>query len=110
MATGIEHPRDLPTPDVVDEPHPALDSAIGSTVPRESGLDKVVFGVTALVSLAFLAWGFVSTGSIGLHTREYMVKVVQTFNARIQTIRPQPPGGCNHHPGALFAHALAHHF
>ena len=41
MATGIEHPRDLPTPDPVDEPHPALDSAIEPTVPREKGLDKL---------------------------------------------------------------------
>ncbi|CAB4965096.1 unannotated protein [freshwater metagenome] len=64
MATGIEHPRDLPTPDPVDEPHPALDSVIDSSVPRESGLDKLVFGVTAVVSLAFLVWGFTSTSSL----------------------------------------------
>jgi choline/carnitine/betaine transport len=64
MATGIEHPRDLPTPDRLDEVHPALDAAIEPSVPREKGLDKLVFGVTALVSLAFLAWGFVSTGSL----------------------------------------------
>ena len=61
MATGIEHPRDLPTP---DEIHPALDAAIEPSAPRETGLDKLVFGVTAVVSLAFLAWGFVSTGSL----------------------------------------------
>ena len=64
MATGIEHPRDLPTPDVIDEPHPALDAAIEPTEPRETGLDKVVFGVTAVVSLAFLVWGFLSTDSL----------------------------------------------
>ncbi len=64
MATGIEHPRDLPTPDLPDEPHPALDAAIEPSVPHEKGLDKLVFGVTALISLAFLAWGFVSTGSL----------------------------------------------
>ena len=64
MATGIEHPRDLPTPDVTDEPHPALDAAIEPTEPRETGLDKVVFGVTAVVSLAFLVWGFLSTDSL----------------------------------------------
>src|SRR6478752_7214431 len=64
MATGIEHPRDLPTPEPVDEPHPALDAAIEPTEPRERGLDKVVFGVTAVVSLAFLVWGFLSTDSL----------------------------------------------
>ncbi|WP_210437540.1 BCCT family transporter [Nocardioides xinjiangensis] len=64
MATGIEHPRDLPTPDRSEEPHPALEAAIESRVPRERGVDKLVFGVTALVSLAFLTWGFVSTGSL----------------------------------------------
>ena len=64
MATGIEHPRDLPTPDLVDEPHPALDAAIEPFEPRETGLDKVVFGITAVVSLAFLVWGFLSTDSL----------------------------------------------
>src|SRR6478609_7425250 len=64
MATGIEHPRDLPTPDVTDEPHPALDAAIEPTEPRETGLDKVVFGVSAVIAVAFLVWGFVSTSSL----------------------------------------------
>ena len=64
MATGIEHPRDLPAPDPIDEPHPALDAAIEPARPRETGLDKVVFGVTAVVSLAFLVWGFLSTDSL----------------------------------------------
>ncbi|MFC7363191.1 BCCT family transporter [Nocardioides astragali] len=61
MATGIEHPRDLPTP---DEIHPALDAALQPAAPGERGLDKLVFGVTALASLAFLGWGFVSTGTL----------------------------------------------
>ena len=64
MATGIEHPRDLPTPDPVDEPPPRPRRRLAPAVAREKGLDKVVFGVTALVSLAFLAWGFVSTGTL----------------------------------------------
>src|SRR5215218_7106114 len=64
MATGIEHPRDLPTPDLTDDPHPALDAAIEPGAPREKGLDKLVFGVTALVSLAFLVWGFLNTGGL----------------------------------------------
>jgi hypothetical protein len=50
-----------PAPDVV--PHPALDVP---TPPRArgEGLDKVVVGVTALLAVAFLVWGFVSTGAL----------------------------------------------
>ena len=44
-------------------PHPALDVPTPPRAQRE-GLDKVVFGVTALLAIAFLAWGFVSTGSL----------------------------------------------
>jgi choline/carnitine/betaine transport len=44
-------------------PHPALDQPVDEATP-ERGLDKVVFGVTAAVSLAFLVWGFVSTDSL----------------------------------------------
>ena len=40
--------------------HPALDQPVEDANP-ERGVDKVVFGVTAAVSLAFLVWGFVST-------------------------------------------------
>lgn len=46
-------------------PHPALDHALPSQPDeRGGGLDKVVFGVTAAVSIAFLVWGFVSTDSL----------------------------------------------
>ena len=31
---------------------------------RNRGLDKVVFGLTAVIALAFLAWGFVSTSTL----------------------------------------------
>jgi len=44
--------------------HPALDQPVEDAAPERGGLDKVVFGVTAAVSLAFLAWGFVSTDSL----------------------------------------------
>ncbi|GAA3541994.1 BCCT family transporter [Kribbella ginsengisoli] len=30
-----------------------------------SGLDRIVFGVTAVIALAFVAWGFVSASSLG---------------------------------------------
>ncbi|WP_210443187.1 BCCT family transporter [Nocardioides sp. SYSU D00065] len=64
MPSGIERPRDLPTPDPGGDPHPALDPAVRPAAERERGLDRIVFGVTALISLAFLAWGFVSTESL----------------------------------------------
>lgn len=52
-----------PAGDVV--PHPALDQPIEEAVPDRPGLDKVVFGVTAAIAVAFLVWGFLSTGSLG---------------------------------------------
>ncbi len=51
-----------PAADVV--PHPALDIPVEVAVERRAGLDKVVFGVTAVISLLFLAWGFASTSSL----------------------------------------------
>ena len=45
--------------------HPALDECLAAGVePCRGGLDKVVFGVTAVIALAFLIWGFVSTKSM----------------------------------------------
>src|SRR5215210_7309303 len=49
---------------VTVDPHPALDAAIAPTEPRGSGLDKVVFGVTAVIAVGFLVWGLVSTASL----------------------------------------------
>jgi choline-glycine betaine transporter len=31
---------------------------------RRRGLDRVVFGVTAVIAVAFLLWGFLSTSSL----------------------------------------------
>lgn len=46
--------------------HPALVTAPppGSRS-RGSGLDTVVFGVTAIIALAFVVWGFTDAGSLG---------------------------------------------
>lgn len=46
--------------------HPALDTPTGHrTTGRGDGkLDKVVFGVTAVLAVAFLAWGFLDTDSL----------------------------------------------
>jgi choline/carnitine/betaine transport len=60
MSSSLQHSRELPHP---DDTHPALDVP-AAAVERGKGLDKVVFGVTAVVALAFLAWGFISTSSL----------------------------------------------
>ncbi|MGV0791619.1 BCCT family transporter [Mycolicibacterium sp. XJ1819] len=45
--------------------HPVLDLPIDEEVYlRSRGVDWVVFGVTAVIAVAFLAWGFVSTESL----------------------------------------------
>ncbi|WP_427383225.1 BCCT family transporter [Janibacter sp. G56] len=47
------------------EPHPALEPAASELTHDVPGrLDTVVFGVTALLSLAFVAWGIVGTASL----------------------------------------------
>lgn len=75
MATTI-HPHDESTPDPDDhrpptsqevvadeEVHPALECPVEA---EESGggIDKIVFGVTAAIAIAFLIWGFVNTASL----------------------------------------------
>ena len=54
------------TPDRNEPLHPALEAPVQESSDREGvTLDKVVFGVTAALALAFVAWGFVDTGSLG---------------------------------------------
>ncbi len=43
--------------------HPALDAPVDEPDVRP-GVDKVVFGVTAAITVAFLVWGFISTSSL----------------------------------------------
>jgi choline/carnitine/betaine transport len=46
-------------------PHPALDVTVDeSAQSRRRGIDWVVFGVTAVIAVGFLVWGFVSTPSL----------------------------------------------
>ncbi len=52
-----------PTEDVV--PHPALDQPPqDDAVTRSRGVDWIVFGITAVIAIGFLTWGFVSTSSL----------------------------------------------
>ncbi|GAB3788669.1 BCCT family transporter [Nocardioides ungokensis] len=46
------------------ELHPALDVPVEEAGHTRAGLDKVVFGVSAVIAVAFLVWGFVSTSSL----------------------------------------------
>ena len=57
-----QSPGSTPPHDVI--PHPALDVHVEAAEPERSGLDKLVFGVTAAIAVAFLVWGFVSTSSL----------------------------------------------
>lgn len=50
-----------PTGDVV--PHPALDQPVVAAESRP-GLDRIVFGVAAVVSVAFVVWGTAGTSSL----------------------------------------------
>ena len=45
-------------------PHPALDVDVEPGEHARPGLDKVVFGVAAVIAVGFLIWGFVSTSSL----------------------------------------------
>lgn len=45
-------------------PHPALDQAIEVSEPDRPGTDFGVFGIAALVSIAFVVWGLVGTDSL----------------------------------------------
>ena len=59
-----ERPSSEPNAPGGDAEHPALESPVEEHR-ASGGLDKVVFGVTALLALGFLVWGFVDTASLG---------------------------------------------
>ena len=45
--------------------HPALEAHPGQEAEPEPKLDKVVFGITAVLAVGFLVWGFVDTAALG---------------------------------------------
>src|SRR5687768_5498555 len=45
-------------------PHPALDREPETQGSDKDGLDKVVFGISAVVAVAFLLWGMISTRTL----------------------------------------------
>ena len=73
MTTQQDHTTQPPRPRSGDdvatssseaEIHPALDVPVEEAGHTRAGLDKVVFGVSAAIAVAFLVWGFVSTDSL----------------------------------------------
>ena len=73
MTTQQDHTPQPPRPRSGDdvatsssdaEVHPALDVPVEEAGHSRAGLDKVVFGVSAAIAVAFLVWGFVSTDSL----------------------------------------------
>ncbi|BBY96139.1 choline transporter [Mycobacterium gallinarum] len=72
MSIDAEHPkpktsirRTLSSPTDRVVPHPVLDVPVEEAAyTRSRGVDWVVFGVTAVIAVGFLVWGFVSTPSL----------------------------------------------
>lgn len=72
MSIDAEHPkpktsvrRNLSSPTDRVIPHPVLDVPVEEAAyTRSRGVDWVVFGITAVIAVGFLAWGFVSTPSL----------------------------------------------
>ena len=63
-STGVR--ADSPESGVADAPlHPAVAPPPRALADRSGSLDRVVFGVSAVVALAFLAWGFLSPSGLG---------------------------------------------
>jgi choline/carnitine/betaine transport len=61
--TSVRRALSSPTDEVI--PHPVLDVPVEEAAyTRSRGVDWVVFGVTAVIAIGFLVWGFVSTPSL----------------------------------------------
>ena len=64
MAIEIDSPAANTNPDHAEHPAIAAPPPPGSRS-RGSGLDRIVFGVTAVIALAFVAWGFADATGLG---------------------------------------------
>ena len=62
MQDALEEALKSPAGDPI--PHPALDREPETQGTDKDGLDKVVFGISAAVAVAFLLWGMISTDSL----------------------------------------------
>ncbi len=61
---GSPPPSEDPAAAAEAADHPALESPVEEHT-AAGGVDRIVFGVTAALALAFLVWGFVDTVSLG---------------------------------------------
>lgn len=65
--------------DVVVPQHPVLDVPVEQKAyTRREGLDRVVFGVTALIAIGFLVWGFLSTDSLASASADALAWVMNS--------------------------------
>ncbi|MGE2725569.1 BCCT family transporter [Mycolicibacterium pulveris] len=76
-AARVGGPLKSPTDQVV--PHPVLDVPVESAALRRSrGVDWVVFGVTAVIAVSFLLWGFLDTESLATASDNALSWVMNT--------------------------------
>ncbi|WP_249523841.1 BCCT family transporter [Modestobacter marinus] len=68
--TSAQTIDDVLDPEVSSDMHPAIAQPPAHDEERRPQLDKTVFGVAAVVSLAFLAWGFVTPTGLGTASAE----------------------------------------
>ena len=79
-------PLRSPTGEVV--PHPVLDVPVeGAAYSRSRGVDWVVFGVTAVIAVAFLLWGFLNTDSLATASDSALVSTGVSTRS-FSTMRP----------------------
>ena len=64
-ALPAEEPAGRPAPGGAPDEHPALAQPRAAAADGGGRLDTMVFGVAAVVSLAFVAWGFLSPSGLG---------------------------------------------
>ena len=64
MTTQTEPPTTTAAAETNDH-HPALERPVPEHPERSGRMDWVVFGVTAVIAMAFVAWGFLSTETLG---------------------------------------------
>ncbi|MGE2836475.1 BCCT family transporter [Mycobacterium sp. SMC-4] len=77
MAKSENNP--IAQPAVSPVPHPVLDVPIEEErITRPRSVDWVVFGVTAVIAVAFLAWGFISTDSLASASGAALTWVMDT--------------------------------
>ncbi|MEI4273822.1 BCCT family transporter [Klenkia sp. LSe6-5] len=65
MTATEDRPQDAADGSSATEAHPAVLDLPPATADREGHLDKVVFGVSGALALAFLVWGFATPTGLG---------------------------------------------